>query len=417
MPLRAADTDVILVIACTLRRDRIGAYGGKGTTPFFDRLAAAGALFERNIAQASWTRPSIGAILTGRWPRPLHLDNRGKRGKRGSLTLALDEGAFTFAEAMRAAGYRTVGAVSNPNAMGRFGFAQGFDDYLEPGGKYKSGAAIPSGDTLVDHVLDALDDTPAAQRFFGELLFTTTHHPRHPPRRYRSLFSELRPRLQTYDASLRALDAELARLYVGAKARRRNLLFIVVADHGEGLKEPKHHGKGHGNYLYPSSVQVPWLVQHPALPAGRRIGGLSMNIDLLPTTLELLGVPLPVPLDGRSEAAALRGERADAVHERAFAETYYMRTRKTTVIEADWQLTHDTRKDQRRLYSAADPLSREDHSVAEPEVAARLRGTLDAWEAEMDRVGAAGAETQAAPDAEAEALLQALGYVEEPDEE
>ena len=107
MPLQAADTDVILVIACTLRRDRIGAYGGAGTTPFFDRLAAAGAIFERNFAQASWTRPSIGAILTGRWPRPLHLDNRGKR---GSLTLALDEGALTFAEVMRAAGYRTVGA-------------------------------------------------------------------------------------------------------------------------------------------------------------------------------------------------------------------------------------------------------------------------------------------------------------------
>ena len=33
--------------------------------------------------------------------------------------------------------------------MGRFGFAQGLDDDLEPCGKYKSGAAIPSCDTVL----------------------------------------------------------------------------------------------------------------------------------------------------------------------------------------------------------------------------------------------------------------------------
>ena len=43
-----------------------------------------------------------------------------------------------------------------------------------------------------------------------------------------------------------------------------NTVFIVVGDHGEGLSYPKHHGKGHGNYLYPSTTEVPWVVRQYA---------------------------------------------------------------------------------------------------------------------------------------------------------
>jgi len=414
LPLSAAQTDVIFVIACTLRRDRMGLYGGEGTTPFVDALARAGGHFERHYAQAPWTRPSVGTLVTGRWPRPLHLDNPGKR---GSLSLVLDARFVTMAETLQQAGYRTVGAVSNPNASSAFGFAQGFEVYDEPGGRYRRGAEIPSGEELIDRVIGELDATPADQRFFGALLFTTTHEPRPVVPRYRLRFWSLRPSLRSYDATLRQLDDQLAQLYVSAKQRRKNLLFVLAADHGEGLRQPAHHGRGHGNHLFASTLQVPLIVQHPALPAGRAIGGLSMNIDVLPTMLDLLGLQPLAPTDGRSEADAIRGLRDTAVHERVFSETYYMRSKKTAVIEADWHLVHDLKKQRTRLFAVSDAGATTDLSAEHPAEVTRLAAILGDWEGQMTALAAEGAAVEAAPNADTTEMLKQLGYVEGDDDE
>jgi hypothetical protein len=59
---------------------------------------------------------------------------------------------------------------------------------------------------------------------------------------------------------------------------------------------------------YDTLMQVPLMIRWPqGIPAGQVDDGLVSNVDLLPTLLELAGVPTP-EVDGQSLAAAVRGE-------------------------------------------------------------------------------------------------------------
>ncbi len=65
---------------------------------------------------------------------------------------------------------------------------------------------------------------------------------------------------------------------------------------------------------------MPLIARWPGrVPAGKTSDWLGAHYDLLPTLLELAGVPVPAGLDGLSFAAELRGERAPA-HEFLFWE-------------------------------------------------------------------------------------------------
>lgn len=65
---RDRPANVVLVVVDTLRQDRVGAYGYRGTaTPTFDALARDGCLAQ-GIAPTSWTRPSVVTLLSGVHP-------------------------------------------------------------------------------------------------------------------------------------------------------------------------------------------------------------------------------------------------------------------------------------------------------------------------------------------------------------
>jgi hypothetical protein len=69
----------VLVIIDALRADKLGCYGSfADVSPELDALAERGVRFEQTIAQCSWTRPSIGSMLTGIYPRTLGLYDAGK---------------------------------------------------------------------------------------------------------------------------------------------------------------------------------------------------------------------------------------------------------------------------------------------------------------------------------------------------
>src|SRR6185295_14289062 len=60
---RPGAPNVIVYLIDTLRPDVLGAYGGPGPTPTFDRLAAEGTVFERAYSTASWTRPAVASLF------------------------------------------------------------------------------------------------------------------------------------------------------------------------------------------------------------------------------------------------------------------------------------------------------------------------------------------------------------------
>ena len=420
LPLDVAHTDVLLINLCTVRKDRLGLYGhDRPTSPFLDALGAGGTTFETNFAQAPWTRPSMGALLTGRWPRALHLDDRGPENTTSNV---LGPEHLTLAERLSTHGHQALGVIGNPHLRKEFGFDQGFRRYRMPreGGWAKQ---TPEARRIVKTALAMAKEVPPDQRLYLQVNALDAHEPIRPRESYLPLMQVGDPATQRpeYDAALRALDAQLLRLVAQLRKTRPNLLVVVAADHGEGLRLPEHHGPEHGNHLYRSTVETPLVVWHPALPKpGHRVGGLSQNIDVVPTVLELLGLPLDEALDGRSQADAVRGERSEAHNDIVFSETFFRTVHRSTAFDGRWQLVR-THEDEAGtwtdvLHAAGDAAGTVDLSGSQPDATASLAARLDAWESRMRVLEGAGAARTKDLGADHLELLQQLGYVGGEDE-
>lgn len=422
-PLSVADTDVLVIVLCTLRRDRLGFHGhGQPTSPFLDAMADRGVVFERNIAQAPWTRPSMAALFTGRYPRDLHLDTDVSWPR---TPLRLPDTAVLLAEALGEQGYATVGAVGHARLQADMGFAQGFDRYADPSDAFAAHEAAPTSEVVVTAALALAADVPLDQRLYLRFNALDTHEPIRAPERYHAFFSgrlrlDRQPgweRRRAYDAAIRATDAQLARLVTELRSVRPNLLVVLAADHGEGLLSPAHHGRAHGNHLYRSAVETPLVLQHPALPP-HRVGDLSMNIDVLPTVLDLLGAPVPAGIDGRSLAPVARGEVDETGHVHAFTETFFRDAHAESVVTRDWQLIRtyagpgfvSARTD--ALFADLDADARWDVRAGFGDDARALGEALSTWSRAQTERAAATAPVRGRVDDATARRLEALGYAE-----
>ena len=418
LPIDIAHTDVLVIAACTLRQDRMGVYGHKyPTTPFLDRLASQGVVFEEHFSQTPWTRPAMGALFTGKWPRQLKLDNPGA-GK--GFTAVLHPDHTLIAEVMASQGYTAVGAVANPNLKTRFGFSQGFSAYFEPEGTYKERTPIPTADEVVNNLLSMAAEVPLDQRLYARINVLDTHLPQKYTRRYLKLFDAQPQRLAKYDAALRTVDAELARLFTELRAVRPNLLVLFAADHGEGLYLPRHHGPEHGNYVYRTTTQTPWIVYRPALPEpGRRIRGRSMNVDVLPTIADLLGISSPASVNGASQKAAILAQTTAAAHIYAYSETFFRKRHLSMVYDGQHQLIRTYTKPTEtgpytdQMFTAADWEGNTDVLLDEPAQASHLADMLTQWEALSLVLSANGPDVvNDNVDESTDDMLKALGYVD-----
>ena len=120
--LKLKESNVILLVNCTLRADRLESYGYEiPSSPNLKKWSEQGITFDAHISQAPWTRPSLGSIFTGHYPRNLGLDNPQDS---ASFELTLRDEFLTIAEIFQQEGYYTIGAIGNPNAKAQFGFSQ-----------------------------------------------------------------------------------------------------------------------------------------------------------------------------------------------------------------------------------------------------------------------------------------------------
>ena len=129
------------------------------------------------------------------------------------------------------------------------------------------------------------------------------HEPYTPPEAFR------RAAPSAYAGEVMYADHEVGRLLdaLDALDLRRNTLIVYLADHGESLGA--HGEPTHGVFLYGDTLDVPLIVAPPSevdgaplTPAlsGHRVHGLSRLVDVMPTVLDLTGLPVPAGLDGVS---------------------------------------------------------------------------------------------------------------------
>ena len=138
-----APRGVFLIVVDTLRPDRLSCYGyKKHLTPHIDGLADGGVRFTRANTVASWTGPSLGAMLTSLYPTQLGMVERAPvsgetfewRQKRKQQSYVLPPNTPTLAQHLRDAGYRTGGFVNQPALNFSESFRAGFDDWFFPTG-------------------------------------------------------------------------------------------------------------------------------------------------------------------------------------------------------------------------------------------------------------------------------------------
>lgn len=100
------------------------------------------------------------------------------------------------------------------------------------------------------------------------------------------------------------VERVLARLaQLGQESRT---LVVVVSDHGDEFFE--HGGIGHRRNLYEELTRIPLLLRLPGkLPAGGVVNGRVSLTDVYPTVLDLLDLPSPLPVTGRTMVPLVRG--------------------------------------------------------------------------------------------------------------
>ena len=127
-----------------------------------------------------------------------------------------------------------------------------------------------------------------------------------------------------YYAAIEHIDLELGRVldWLEASGQRENTLIMFHSDHGDMGGDHGIFQKG--PYLYDPAVRVPLLFSWPGtLPVGRVYNALVELVDIVPTLHDLLGVPVPERVQGRSLMPLLSGQRlAHEFREGVYSEYY-----------------------------------------------------------------------------------------------
>lgn len=412
-PPEAGRTSVLWIEVCSLRADRVGAYGNRWPiSPNLDALAARGMRFEHVVPAGAWTRPSVASLRTGLFPRSVDIDRPRAEGE----SLKVDDSFVLSSEWLHDRGYRTIGLSANPNGNRYFGFDQGFDVWVDSGKLY-TGWFEHREDVhdVTDRLLAEIDASPEGQPFLAHLLLSDAHHPY--PRSAMLIPTDMpwMPADQNlYDRQVRKVDAGIARILRELDARgRRDLLVVVTSDHGEGFTDD--HAQWHGAEMYNAQTWVPWIMAHPGLPGGVVVPGLVQTVDVLPTVLGLLGVdPGDYRFDGLDLHAAWTAP--DSVQTRPFAviQTAYDETLRTGLVDPTWRylVQGEGPEAPRELYRwATDWQERQELSAQEPELVARFDALLATWK-EAHPPRASGYLDEATVDEGTWKALQELGYLE-----
>ena len=304
-----APLGVLLITLDTTRADRLSPYGFMDVSmPHLERLAREGVVFDQAMSVAPLTLPAHVSLFTGLFP-PRHA-------VRENASPPLGAGHLTLAESLDAQGFSTAASVGSGVLNGDRGLRQGFEQYSQVAtGDQRSGTpGQRNAESVVNDAIRWLD-TVGDSRFFLWTHLYDPHRPYDPPEPFASRHAS-----DLYIGEIAYVDSQIGRL-LDTLARQHLLdrtIVIVAGDHGESLGE--HGERDHGIFLYENVLRVPLIIRTPQV-SPRRVGSLVRLVDVMPTVLDLLGLPVP-PTDGVSLVNLMTGG-SDELD--AYAESEYPR--------------------------------------------------------------------------------------------
>jgi arylsulfatase A-like enzyme len=277
---RRPDADVVIITIDALRADHVGAYGyARNTTPNIDALARRGIRFHRAYAQAPNTSFSVTSMLTGKYYPTL-------------ARLAPPEGHDTLPIYLRRYGWKT--AAFHPEAQALF-FVQG--DKLQVYRDSQFDFEYVKAEYLDAHAqLARIAEFFAGEKGKSDRFFLWVHYfePHEPYEKWPGHDFGNRD-IDRYDSEIAYTDAAVGQLLAYLEKHRPGSVIILAADHGEEFDE--HGSRYHGKTLYDEQVRIPLIIAVPGVAAAV-VEGPAELVDVAPTVLGLLDIPIPMRMRG-----------------------------------------------------------------------------------------------------------------------
>ncbi|MGE5220415.1 MAG: sulfatase [Chloroflexota bacterium] len=341
--------NVILIVADSLRAESMSLYGHPTrTTPLIDRFAASSTAYLNTHSNATSTTPSMLSLFTGKSPlrhgrltRVLPI-----RSEPEDVMMILGDSGYVIGAISSnvEATYHSLGLenqLSRPESV-EFNFIT--FSWLRNLGVFPTRFGGRMYAELVSllpflgypnptSVYGRIDQTLAAARqavtelrrpFFLSIHIHEPHEsysagasaidtlPKgnssgsgtkvpvafyaHYDRRLQPLVNAYKRR---YEASVRVVDKELGAFFdfLEGQSWFGNSLIIFTGDHGESFERGY---LGHGEELYENSTWVPLVIKYPGQTKGERVVGITQSIDITPTILRALALPVPDWMEGHA---------------------------------------------------------------------------------------------------------------------
>lgn len=360
--------NVLLITIDSLRGDMPWNGYEHAIAPELTKLAARSVVYTDAHALSSYTAKSVSGLLASRYPSEI-------RRSAGFYTRFSPHATF-FPELLQRAGVRTLAVHANMYFHQR-GLEQGFDvwEIVEKAMWKPKTARYHTGREHTDRAIEVLADADNHEEpFFAWFHYMDPHAPYVSHREAPDFGRGDRAK---YDAEVWYADHHVGRLlrFVESQPWSQRTAIIVSADHGESFGENGH--VKHAFELWDQLTRVPVLVRAPGA-AARRIDVPRSHIDLAPTILQLLGVPVPERFRGTSLVAEIYGGEAPVRDVLCELPEDTQQSRRRALISDGFKLVVRGKDAEFHLFErGSDPGDQRNLAAQRPDVLKRMRARYE----------------------------------------
>jgi arylsulfatase A-like enzyme len=342
----------LLIVIDSLRSDKCFGAKKSSITPTIDNLIQNGAYFEQAISSAASTILSIGSLLTGLYPFRIGLG--------GSTYQKFDPKITNLVKILKNNGYTAYATA--PSVADDFGLVC---DFQNPDSSYDNYFSLFSG--LGDEILDKIKNKKLKDPWFFYIHVSDLHSPVIVPPR----FNDKKYGISQYERMVSAIDDWLSQIlgyidtknttiiltadhgeYVPVLNTKNGLISLESSDTEKNLwklgnkipknlfpvkrkigslirssrnklKSSKINDKNLsvyekrvlfdsrmsvGHRMFDDLLRIPLILTGPKIPNNVLISNMIRQVDIFPTILDLISIPVPNDIDGKNLLPLIAGQ-------------------------------------------------------------------------------------------------------------
>ena len=344
--------NILLIVIDSLRSDKCFGAKKSSITPTIDNLIQNGAYFEQAISSAASTILSIGSLLTGSYPFRIGLG--------GSTYQKFDPKITNLVKILKNNGYTAYATA--PSVADDFGLVC---DFQNPDSSYDNYFSLFSG--LGDEILDKIKNKKLKDPWLFYIHVSDLHSPVIVPPR----FNDKKYGISQYERMVSAIDDWLSQIlghidtkntiviltadhgeYVPVLNTKNGLISLESSDTEKNLwklgnKIPKNlfpikrkmgslirssrkklksskindenlsvyekrvlfnSRMSTGHRMFDDLLRVPLILTGPKIPNNVLITNMIRQVDIFPTILDLISIPVPNDIDGKNLLPLIEGQ-------------------------------------------------------------------------------------------------------------